>query len=512
MDTFLTTVGQQLTSYANVRMMSLIHTGDRVADAAIQLLLSTIVGGIITGIIALIKNRALLLDSLNYFNTFFNTKAYNPKEFDPSMASGKPYGKAFLYTRQIGTSDSINTMLNWFFLNHQSKKYAFSSLENSLLLPSSMDLKTMESMDLYLNYMMRDIRLSTDTNIPIWRHLDGSWVYLHGSKINASKTITEFMYISSDSADALRACLDDIDQFKNTICEYRKTIADQTKSVELQEYDGKDRKRIGLVPNNKVFDTLFFTDKDKILPTLKGFKEKTLFPKHLPIDNKLGILLYGPPGTGKTGFISALANYLGRTVVMIDMSRIRTRTQLDTIFTIPQKDYIFVFEEFDTMQCVKKREKKEEKPVVPEDPNNPHMAYAMMLMADKKEGGAGDEWKKEMEAARDKIDLGYFLRKLDGLESGDGRMIVATTNHPERIDPALLRPGRFGIQLNLTNATKQMVRDIVGMIYQASVSEEDVEGIEDLKWSPATILQQGLLYTTPSDLLNYLRTAEPSAA
>ncbi len=276
---------------------------------------------------------------------------------------------------------------------------------------------------------------------------------------------------------------------------------------------------------------------------LKGFKEGKLFGAHLPIDNKLGFLLYGPPGTGKTGLIAAVANYLGRDIVNIDTSRIKTRKALDSALEMNCKENIFVFEEFDTMPGVGRREAAEgagdaagdaggaqrSGAVTPGEVRDGGSAtdmaqVALMMMAgQKKDGGGGgggdfmEELREERKAAADKLDLGYLLRKLDGLESGDGRIIIATTNHPERIDPALLRPGRFGLQIHLTRCTHSMLEGMVRMIYQIEPgtpqSEAVAQGLEkvpELKWAPAELLQLGVTLPTAEEMVAHLLEKEPA--
>jgi SpoVK/Ycf46/Vps4 family AAA+-type ATPase len=200
------------------------------------------------------------------------------------------------------------------------------------------------------------------------------------------------------------------------------------------------------------------------------------------------------------------------------------------------KKYIFIFEEFDTMPGVGRRDAggsgaeggaaAGSGAATPGKTSGeaPDMAQmAMMLMAGQKKDGAGgegfmDELREERKAAADKLDLGYLLRKLDGLESGEGRIIIATTNHPERIDPALLRPGRFGFQLHLTRCTGQMMVDMLRMIYQATeVSDERwkaalerLKGVPDLKWAPAEVLQLGVMLATPEEMVAHLLEKEPA--
>lgn len=160
------------------------------------------------------------------------------------------------------------------------------------------------------------------------------------------------------------------------------------------------------------------------------------------------------------------------------MHKITTRAALDEVLLSQHKlqNNIIVFEEIDCMSCVQKRDSKN-KDESDAKPNEPAQMYQMMMMMQKE---SNDIVAKRIEESKDAIDLGYLLRRLDGIESQEGRVMIATTNHPENIDPALMRPGRFGIQINLTNCTRIMIREIVGMIYQKTITEEQVADIPEL--------------------------------
>jgi chaperone BCS1 len=55
------------------------------------------------------------------------------------------------------------------------------------------------------------------------------------------------------------------------------------------------------------------------------------------------------------------------------------------------------------------------------------------------------------------VSFSGLLNALDGVRSQEGRILFMTTNHIERLDPALIRPGRCDIQIELKNATFSMV-------------------------------------------------------
>jgi ATP-dependent 26S proteasome regulatory subunit len=64
-------------------------------------------------------------------------------------------------------------------------------------------------------------------------------------------------------------------------------------------------------------------------------------------------------------------------------------------------------------------------------------------------------------------------------------MIIMTTNHPEKIDPALIRPGRFDFKYEFKKATKQILLEMLQFKYQIS-SPIEIEH-KDGSLSPAEI-------------------------
>ena len=218
-------------------------------------------------------------------------------------------------------------------------------------------------------------------------------------------------------------------------------------------------KSLGKISKKKTFDTLFYNQKEELITILDKFKTHTLYPSHIPMDNKLGILLYGPPGTGKTGTISAIANMLGRSIVLINFTKITTCSQLDEILnpTIYNK-YVYVFDEFDCILDVicGSKDNNEKK----SDWGN------MLLYAEPEERKEIIKMMKESRTNNNNIDLAYLLQKLDGLESGEDRIIIATTNNPDKINPTLLRPGRFDFKICLGHCTKSSIIDILTNFYK----------------------------------------------
>lgn len=121
--------------------------------------------------------------------------------------------------------------------------------------------------------------------------------------------------------------------------------------------------------DEKTFDSLFFQQKKSLLTLIDHFMSKSGRYSIKGYPHKLGLLLHGPPGTGKTSLLKALANYTGRSVINIPLSRISTNAELMSLFynekrvidsehcpvKLGFKDAIFVMEDVDAASKVVKR-------------------------------------------------------------------------------------------------------------------------------------------------------------
>ena len=76
---------------------------------------------------------------------------------------------------------------------------------------------------------------------------------------------------------------------------------------------------------------------------------------------------------------------------------------------------------------------------------------------------------------RDDLNLSGILNVLDGVVDTPGRMLIITTNHPEILDPALIRPGRIDKQLMLGYMEGVDVVSMVEHYFQTSLDTEQVE-------------------------------------
>lgn len=187
--------------------------------------------------------------------------------------------------------------------------------------------------------------------------------------------------------------------------------------------------------------------------------------------HKLGLLLTGIPGTGKTSLIKALAHYTGRHIVNINLANVPTNTALRKVFF--NKTYHISsnegdYKDFDFNQVI----------FVLEDID----AGAREVIMDRAmlaKSLSDDTDKKNTNDIHDQLNLSGLLNVLDGVVETPGRMVIMTTNCPEILDPALIRPGRIDKILEL--GYMDNVDDVVQMLShyypEQSLTDEEREKI-----------------------------------
>jgi hypothetical protein len=197
------------------------------------------------------------------------------------------------------------------------------------------------------------------------------------SKFEINETVFHFTASEEGSIDAF------IETAYNWyIAELRKLEDDSRYLYEMKipalkigntDNDGGDSNVISYkrykLSEEKSFDSLFFKEKGNLLGLIDHFTNKTGKYAIKGYPHKMGVLLHGPPGTGKTSLIKALAQYTGRSIVNVPLSKVSTNSELMSIFfdrsyhvegaSVPVKmnfkDVIFVMEDVDAASKIVKR-------------------------------------------------------------------------------------------------------------------------------------------------------------
>ena len=217
------------------------------------------------------------------------------------------------------------------------------------------------------------------------------------------------------------------------------------------------------------FSTLFFDNhiEEDIKKFLDNWIENESIYRNRGLLFKTGILLYGNPGTGKSSIANAIAAYLDCNIVTIDMTNFANLdiAGISTTINADSSRYIILLDEIDVLFSNRDNNSKDQ-----------NEAISKLLLL------------------------------LDSVQSPDNVVFVATTNYVDRLDPALIRKGRFDKKIEIGNISYNTA---VKMCRSFGIKDErEVELLlsknnkdKDNKFNPAT-LQSDILEVMKSHLQN----------
>lgn len=213
------------------------------------------------------------------------------------------------------------------------------------------------------------------------------------------------------------------------------------------------------------FDTLAMEadSKKKIIEDLGRFVKRKEYYKKIGKAWKRGYLLFGPPGTGKSSLIAAMANYLRFDIYDLDLKEVRMNSGLKRLLVGMTNKSLLVIEDIDCAIDLKNRDEEKE--------NENSKSYD------------------------DEISLSGLLNFIDGLwsTSGEERIIVFTTNYKEKLDPALLRPGRMDMHIHMGYCVPSSFRVLVSNYHAIDEHPmfEEIEGLlKEVEVTPAEVAEQ----------------------
>ncbi|KAJ4910644.1 P-loop containing nucleoside triphosphate hydrolases superfamily protein [Raphanus sativus] len=184
-----------------------------------------------------------------------------------------------------------------------------------------------------------------------------------------------------------------------------------------------------ILEHPSTFETMAMEDdlKRDVIDDLDRFIRRKEFYKRVGKAWKRGYLLYGPPGTGKSSLVAAMANYLRFDVYDLQLATVMRDSDLRRLLLATRNRSILVVEDIDCAVDLPNRVEKQ-----PVDGKN-----------------RGE--------SQGQLTLSGLLNFIDGLWSscGDERIIIFTTNHKDRLDPALLRPGRMDMHIYMGHCSFQ---------------------------------------------------------
>jgi SpoVK/Ycf46/Vps4 family AAA+-type ATPase len=170
---------------------------------------------------------------------------------------------------------------------------------------------------------------------------------------------------------------------------------------------------------------------------------------------------------------------------------------LELLKNIKYEETILVIEDIDaTIQAVISRELKNKQQTNTVKNRKNHKNTI--------ESDDNDEEKKQ-----NGITLSGLLNALDGVFNNHGRILIMTTNHPEVLDSALIRPGRIDCKFQFDNCDKMQIKGLYEMFFNQDAPTEQLTNIKHNYYSPAHITAVFMRYRNNHGIaLNHLDEIE----
>jgi chaperone BCS1 len=199
--------------------------------------------------------------------------------------------------------------------------------------------------------------------------------------------------------------------------------ADEDKGCGLQVMDGSSWTRTSGYLSRPLESVILPEGvRETLMTDIRVFIESKDWYATTGIPYHRGYLLYGLPGSGKSSLVEGFAHHFKRDVYLLHLSGARD-ADLPSLFSEVREGSILLLEDVDCVESTGKRGKE-----------------------------------KDKNGEKSNVTLSGLLNVLDGLQAPSGVLYFLTTNHREKLDPALIRPGRVDVQVEFGHATAEQAQ------------------------------------------------------
>lgn len=294
-----------------------------------------------------------------------------------------------------------------------------------------------------------------------------------------------------------------------------KTIFDPKTGLEEPDWSNVRRRlqfQMTKFTTNKSLNNIFGPQIKTLRKHVDLFMHQPEWYQKRGIPRTLGILLHGEPGTGKTSTIKAIAKDTNKHIFSVTLSKFTTCEQLQNLFfnetievmndfqtvyyRIPLSQRLYVFEDIDCLTNIVQERgtanvpKPISKPPPPKDDDgmddDDNFAFGSLMGSPI---NVNNNWKAESGVG---ITLAYLLNLLDGILETDQRLLIMTSNYPEKLDRALTRPGRVDLNIKFTKMTPESLKEMFYYFFELEEGQRvnyEFDSRFDQVLTPAEVVQ-----------------------
>lgn len=280
-------------------------------------------------------------------------------------------------------------------------------------------------------------------------------------KIYSIKYIQEIINTELDNPDYIKLKqiineYESSDKLNQSLIEIKKDLIKIPEKIIKQEIKNNITTKL-ITEKYKNFNTLYLRQNnyEELIYVINKYKSNKIKLLELGLPDKLGIFLYGLPGTGKTSTIWAIATALNLNIFYLDLENIKTNNELTDIFNHINSANcgggIIVIEDIDAMTDVVLK-------------------------------------RTTQSTNSSSLTLSHLLNLLQGALTQDGTIFIITTNHKDKLDPALFREGRFDVQIEMKNADRYQCNQIYKNFLSRELSIELLNKLPEDTFTPAKFI------------------------
>jgi len=502
-----------------VMMKSMNHSSSSSSSGGDNCMFNMVYVFIITGLIDFIC-KTIAPSAINKFNEYYKAKLNNTKDLLQNMTSSKDSIKSSSITIQIKISDHENiygqALLDYITNNNNTKHITYK--KQNFILNQKDIIEIMNG--LFVN--LKENKMSEAAT--------------DKSPVDLEQTIELFSY--TKTTHELRSFLNKLSyeyelKLKNKLGDHIYYFNQHPMNLPADSNGVKDYSKLPSTTvftmkkfqTNRKFSNLFGPEIDVVKKRVEFFIKNKKWYDEKGIPYTIGLLLSGQAGAGKTSSVKCLANETNRHIININLNNDITKTQFENLFfnevisvlntstgqtekySIPLDQRIYVLEDIDCQSDLvmerslkgtteKKEEKKEEQNTtalnsVKTNPNKP------------------DTYNNPMPIGSEKLDLSFLLNILDGVLEIPGRIVIMTSNYIDKLDHALIRPGRIDIIANFKKCVNTTLIQMIEFFYDLSLNENDKKRILGLKEYIVSPAEMGkVMFENFDDFRNAIDTLE----
>lgn len=264
-------------------------------------------------------------------------------------------------------------------------------------------------------------------------------------------------------------------------------IAEKQTMMRIIRYNPLERGNITVLRPTRKLDSIAMSSatKHEMITEMTDYLASENWYADRGIPWRRGYLLYGPPGTGKTSIATAVAGHFNIPLVIIGLSQPGMNDlSLQTAFDCLPRRCVALLEDLDSAGIG--REKMAKPPI-----------KAVEWQDDEFDDNTG-----LYKAKPSSITLSGLLNAIDGPASHEGRILVCTSNSPDSLDPALVRPGRIDKKILFGNATAEVTERLFAHIFEDSTGVRPNCDVGEMARIFATLVPENQV--TPAEIQNFL--------